>query len=707
MYEAKGGSNLRNYRLSIQADRVTLQLPLLESGPNGLIETEASIPVAPSGQFSQLKANAKDETKIERFFSARQEFSAQLGGAEILFDRRHLEAREDLALINGDVGRVWLKLSLDIATKAPEGWLDGRGKVRLPAVAQHFRTSLAKASKHRNELAPGLRILSVDLGLRSLAACSVFELVKGRPDKGMAFLADADLELWARHERSFVLKLAGEDETVEMKRARRRVMQELGELRRDSRRLKDLLRLLPLETREERQQAVDDLVAANSSTSPAGVPTESSTDLATLRDALGSDHQSWQAIVKDAHRIAENNLAVRVGRWRRETRARPGSSDEHKTRRDYVGGKSTWSIDYLEKLRRFLLGWSLRGRDYSQVNRANREARGVFASRLLLHINKLKEDRLKAGADLLVQAARGYLPAIGKGWREAFSPCRVILFEDLARYRFQTDRPRRENSTLMRWCHRELVRAAEMQAELYGIGIDSVGPGFTSRFHARSGAPGVRLRSVTSDDLQSPFLVEQLKEVADRIGLPLRPGIVLPWDGGELFGTVNADGLSLTIHADINAAQNLQRRFWTRHHDVYRLTAVEVTSQDGQSAHYPVPLGARLLGGIKATYGDNGYIRLMPAVDGDGFVPSVISSREWQRATNSSAVLDEETRDNSELVELDESEMPEVSRGTRATFFRDPSGLVVRSDRWYFAKDFWGMVSQRIGRALQRQADPF
>ena len=31
-----------------------------------------------------------------------------------------------------------------------------------------------------------------------------------------------------------------------------------------------------------------------------------------------------------------------------------------------------------------------------------------------------------------------------------------------------------------------------MQAELYGILVDTTGAGFSSRFHARTGAPGCR-----------------------------------------------------------------------------------------------------------------------------------------------------------------------------------------------------------------------
>ena len=59
-----------------------------------------------------------------------------------------------------------------------------------------------------------------------------------------------------------------------------------------------------------------------------------------------------------------------------------------------------------------------------------------------------------AGSDLIVQADRGYIRGKGGKWEERFGPCKIVLFEDLSRYRMRTDRPRRENSQLMKWAHR-------------------------------------------------------------------------------------------------------------------------------------------------------------------------------------------------------------------------------------------------------------
>ena len=114
--------------------------------------------------------------------------------------------------------------------------------------------------------------------------------------------------------------------------------------------------------------------------------------------------------------------------------------------------------------------------------------RGTFAARLLDHLSAIKDDRVKTGSDLIVQAARGFRPDSHRGWVKRYQPCQMILFEDLPRYLFRTDRPRRENSRLMRWSHREIFAQTTMQGEVYGIGADTTGAGFTSRFHARTGA---------------------------------------------------------------------------------------------------------------------------------------------------------------------------------------------------------------------------
>ncbi len=51
------------------------------------------------------------------------------------------------------------------------------------------------------------------------------------------------------------------------------------------------------------------------------------------------------------------------------------------------------------------------------------------------------------------------------------------------------------------------------------------------------------------------------------------------------------------IHADVNAAHNLQRRFWTRHADEFRVPARRTTLED-EEVYFLRTLGPRTLGGL-------------------------------------------------------------------------------------------------------------
>src|SRR4029079_6267760 len=130
---------------------------------------------------------------------------------------------------------------------------------------------------------------------------------------------------------------------------------------------------------------------------------------------------------------------------------------------------------------RLLLRWSLMGRRGGDGRRQDRIARGVFASRLLGPIDALKETRLKTGADMITQAARGYQRDHAGRWRRAHPACDLVLFEDLSRYRTLTDRPRRESSRLMLWAHGAMPGEVRMQGELYGVAVADTGAAFSSR----------------------------------------------------------------------------------------------------------------------------------------------------------------------------------------------------------------------------------
>lgn len=251
-----------------------------------------------------------------------------------------------------------------------------------------------------------------------------------------------------------------------------------------------------------------------------------------------------------------------MSEWRKNQRS--------KDSRKYMG-KSIWSLDYLNDSRKFLLSWSLLGRDEADIRRLDRGKSGVFAGNLLDHIAGAKADIIKTGADLLVQSARGFTRTKAGTWEQTRKPCQFILFEDLARYRMRTDRPRRENSQLMKWAHREVRHETEMQAELYGMSVVDTGAPFSSRYYALTSTPGIRATVVTKQDLENQFSMENIAQENAHLDMAqLKAGDLVLRTGGEDFVTLRKGKLR-RLQADVNAAQNLQKRLWTCHSEAIRL----------------------------------------------------------------------------------------------------------------------------------------
>lgn len=371
-----------------------------------------------------------------------------------------------------------------------------------------------------------------------------------------------------------------------------------------------------------------------------------------------------------------------------------------------------WSLQYLTDVRRFLLGWSLLGRSSGDIRRLDQDRGGVFAKRLLDHLDGIRDDRLKTGADLIVQAARGYLRNEKDEWVRRYKPVHVILFEDLSRYRMRTDRPRRENAQLMQWAHRAVPDTVCMQGELYGLEdrrrsdkrrggsrapraalcLD-IPAAFSSRYRAATMTPGIRCHPLTARDLANASFREMLERENPSLALDLdrrRPGDLVPLAGGEIFVCLEGDGLA-QIHADINAAHNLQRRFWTRHGEAFRLPCQQVTV-DGSVVWVPVSLGERLRGAL----GGPGV--LTPTGDSNGSCRwTLVTPARWKRPSGTEAA-DEERDLDPELAGL-EDELLERS-GKRVVFFRDPSGVVLPAGLWFPFDTFWGIVKSRTAARL-------
>lgn len=699
-FEAPGGTNLKNYQIEVNKGDLSLTLPLICRTPEGRSEKEFKIPLAPSGQILQPEIKSGEEGKLT-FIYADERYIAGLGGSDILFDRSFLEHRTLDKIHEGNIGSVWFKLVLDIEPKAPEGWINAQGKLSPLAAINHFKSGLLN-KKHKEVIEPGLRVLSVDLGVRTFASCSVFELVKGKPAKGLCWLADKDKDLWAKHERSFTLTMPGDDISTQAQAARRKAYDELAALRQGKNFIRSLLALSVIEDVEKRTKQFTMLGSGKEKFTGRETAFKlSNEDIAALTPFLQKPLPVWQAQVKMIFDRYEKIVSDAVSEWRNRTR--PKDRD-----REYEMGKSYWGIEYLEKVRDFLKGWSTHAREYGKINRWDRETLGTFASDLLEHINNKKEDRIKTGTDLIIQAARGkvYNKKTHK-WEDKFEPCRLILFEDLKMYRFKTDRPKWENSQLMRWSHREIQKEAGQQAAIYGIHIDTTGAGFSSKFYAKNGCPGVRAKKLTRADLD---YINSNKSVRTRLAEEgfhnslLKEGTVVPWPGGEFFASLNDKGNLEIIHADINAAQNLQRRIWTRYADTWRVPVKQINSDGSQwIAQYD---SKRIRGGLSLFVENQGFAKFIQTPDGSGFIPEALAESLWKKLSGQTVAKSEEEKESGfdqveEYLEAAGATTDDDEGKGKEVFFRDASGMILNKDRFYPSKEFWGRVHQTINKALK------
>ncbi len=128
--------------------------------------------------------------------------------------------------------------------------------------------------------------------------------------------------------------------------------------------------------------------------------------------------------------------------------------------------------------------------------------------------------------------------------------------------------------------------------------------------------------------------------------------------------------------------------------------------QGGRDYWYCDSDGVRLRGALAAPFGGEGYVRLTPAEDGEGFVIASVSKSHWKKAIGGEGSASDEEGLNELALELAEAlDAEDFERGRqKQVFFRDPSGNVLRGDRWYEGKEFWGRVRQRIARRLGLKA---
>lgn len=679
---------------------------------------EVIVPVASSTQLNKLiPTDVKDSTSFLLSDPGSDDpFRGEFAGAKLQYHRVNLDRLEKHRRINSTsaAGDVYLNMSLRIQSQS-----DARSERRPPYAALfnivgdnarvyvNYDKLLSYIEEHPDEgitgskgLRSGLRVMSVDLGLRTSASISVFRIAKKEglhmDSKGRSplFYPVFGVEdLVAIHERSQLLKMPGETETKELRKIRETRLKSLNQLKSQLSYLRLLVKCTSEDVkRRERSwlRLIDD--------SHKGMERMTSdwrsafeTELKKLELMYGScTSEDWVNTVHNSIHVLWRHMGIQVRDWKKEVR----SSDKVKIRgyaRDVVGGNSIAQIEYLERQYKFLKSWSFFGKISGQVIRAERGSH--FAVALREHIDHAKEDRLKKLSDRVIMEALGYVYQFSgrqKGeWVAKYPPCQLILLEELSEYRFNNDRPPSENNQLMKWGHRGVFEELKNQAGMHDLLIGTMFPAFSSRFDARFGTPGIRCRRVSASSLREDVqenLPWWLKRFISEYKLErslLRPDDLIPTGEGEFFVSPLSleDGDLRQIHADINAAQNLQRRLWSNF-DISEIRLRCIRSEaDGELVLIPKVTSKRAIALYKnKVFKTNNE--------------KTFYERDKEKKRGNVIQKEDITEDEMELLlEADEA------REQSVVLLRDPSGII-NYGNWTIQHVFWNLVNDRTKEYL-------
>jgi hypothetical protein len=158
-------------------------------------------------------------------------------------------------------------------------------------------------------------------------------------------------------------------------------------------------------------------------------------------------------------------------------------------------------------------------------------------------------------------------------------PVSIVVLENLSAYRTSTDKDKRENSTLMRWAHRQIVaKVNQLLSEVFGIPVIFTHASYTSKFDSVSSAPGFRAdaktekrirqeleriklksRSTSEDEVLKGRLEQYLARLATigNHGEQVSLYMPSPSNSGEFFISRDPQGRVVVRNADINAAVNI------------------------------------------------------------------------------------------------------------------------------------------------------
>jgi hypothetical protein len=709
------GGNLHRYEIFKTADASYVRLWMLAYVDDQIVDREVQVPIARSMQWQAVQVKdydsilpdiaesikkQKNDMKVQWVQTidrgTRKKFFGKLGGAKIQFERADLEKSKYYLDTYINISINYIPVIADDCHKAftlvkPDETSPWTIVDIKPEKFEEQRW-LGRSIAGIDGLKEGLRVMSVAIKIKTLAVCSIYEVT--REEKGMT-VAIAGTSWYARHKSSFILDLPGEKETKKIADKRRAIVAERITLKN---KLKKLSRILTL-AGKSKELREDYLKIFNKS---------DFIDENLLHEKIAkqvtAEQPEWQQCILTIHRELEHDLGKSIELWRKKYRRK---SMELRN----VCGLSIWWIRELVETRKLINAWSAHARAVREIVRA-RSLRGLrkdtkarevdFDARLLKHTNNIKEDRVKKGADMIVMHALGYQYSTSKNrWVAQHPPCRIILFRDISDFKMDKSQSRRNNERLMAWSHRALPRHVASQGEIYGLLTGIVRTSSANQWHARCGAPAVRMIKVTEDyTLNAWFIKGVLNELlrrkkitkkekkavmnmsktdkAKKILNYVQVGQWIPWEHGDALVTVDRDGKKVIGNATINTAQITQWLFWSRQMVITKIYCAE---HDG-TEWVPVHIGKRMEAAM-------GFGKLVLDEDKETYRWTELSKRQYDLLSGN---RDQEADENSE------EEAPVL--GIKQTFYRDPTGIFFQNTKWVPAAKFWEHVEKVVDAAV-------
>lgn len=197
--------------------------------------------------------------------------------------------------------------------------------------------------------------------------------------------------------------------------------------------------------------------------------------------------------------------------------------------------------------------------------RVNQIAHDIVAQALGVKLIGDKENKNDAGKDI----HHGTYERIPNR-----KPVDFVVLENLVRYKMSTDRTPLENSTLMRWAHRQIVgKVHQLLTEVFGIQVILANPAYTSRFDCMTSAAGFRANHL--DDNYCKWVNADYSRASDKekkiaahykevcgvlqndSATPKGFALYRPQQGGEFFIAPGVDGKPIVRNADMNASANI------------------------------------------------------------------------------------------------------------------------------------------------------